>query len=165
MMSVLLRDRGLSKMEFYHTARDLREDITNLLLRDFGIKDKVRTEVVENNKKVTIIEEYPEWLISEFRTNIIRILRKLVMNITAGNTMYPLSDFELSVQRQYKTEAIINCEQLLQEIQFVADVLPIKLDKFIPYAERIEKEIALLKGWRKASNKLHQNKGGKEKKR
>ena len=41
-MSVLKNKRGLSKLEFYHTARKLREDITNLLLRDFGVRDKVR---------------------------------------------------------------------------------------------------------------------------
>jgi hypothetical protein len=151
-------------MEFYHTARGLREDITSLLLRDFGVKDKVRTEIEDGNRQITVIEEYPGWLVCSFRTNILDILRKLMMNITAGNTMYPVNEYELDIQRHYKTEAIIACEQLLQEIQFVADVLPLELNKLMPYAERIEKEIALLKGWRKASNKLKQCGGGERRK-
>jgi hypothetical protein len=51
-------------MEFYHTARQLREDITNMLLRDFGIRDKIRKIKTEDNKEVTIIEEYPAWIIT-----------------------------------------------------------------------------------------------------
>jgi hypothetical protein len=86
-------------MEFYHTARALREDLTNLLLRDFGVKDKVRTEIVDGNKQLTIIEEYPEWLISYFRGNILVILRDLMKNITSGNTMFPTNDHELEIQR------------------------------------------------------------------
>jgi hypothetical protein len=141
-------------MEFYHTAREIREDITNLLLRDFGVKDKIRSEIIDGNRKLTIIEEYPEWLIAYFRENILKILNNLISNVTAGNTIYPINEEELITRRQYQTESVINCEQLLQEIQFCADVLPVKLDKFMPFIERIDKEIALLKGWRKSSNKL-----------
>jgi hypothetical protein len=161
-LSVLLKDRGISRMEFWHTARDLREDITNLLLRDFGVKDKVRTEIVDGSKSVTIIEEYPEWLIAYFRKNMLDILRNLMKHITSANTIYPVNEYELNIQRHYKTMAITACEDLLQEMEFIADLLPVKLAKFLPYADRIEKEIALLKGWRKSSNKLRNTKGGKK---
>ena len=40
-MSVLKNKRSVSSMEFYHNAIMLRKEITLLLLRDFGIKDKV----------------------------------------------------------------------------------------------------------------------------
>jgi hypothetical protein len=153
-MSVLKNKRGLSKLEFYHTARKLREDVTNLLLRDFGIRDKVRKIKTEDNKEVTVIEEYPAWLIAEFRQNIMRILRNLMMNITAGNSIYPVNLEELQQRRRYQTEAIINCQQLLQEIQFCADVLPVELGKFLPYADTIDFEIKLLRGWRKANGQI-----------
>ncbi len=153
-MSVIKNKRSLSKLEFYHTARKLREDITNLLLRDFGIRDKVRRIKTEDNLEVTIIEGYPDWLIVEFRRNILRILHNLMMNITAGNTIYPTTPEEVSLRRQYQTGAIINCEQLLQEMQYCADILPVKLDKFLPFVDAIEFEIKLLKGWRKSTNEL-----------
>jgi hypothetical protein len=153
-VSVLKNKRGLSKLEFYHTARKLREDITNLLLRDFGVRDKVRKIKTEENLHVTIIEEYPEWLIVSFRQNIMNILRNLLMNITAGNTIYPVTLDELRIRRQYQSAAIINCEQLLQEMQYCADILPVKLEKFLIYVDNIELEIRLLKGWRKSDNWL-----------
>jgi hypothetical protein len=159
-MSVLLSNRGLSKMEFYHTAKALREETINFLLRDFGVKDKVRVEIVDGEKKISAIEGYPEWLLVYFRQNILAILHNMMSNITAGNTIYPVNENELTIRRQYQTEAIANCEQLIQEFQFCADTLPVKVEKFLPFIERLEKEILLLKGWRKSSNKLKMQKGG-----
>jgi hypothetical protein len=153
-MSVLKNKRGLSKLEFYHNGRKLREDITTMLLRDFGVRDKVRKVKTPENMEITVIEGYPEWLIETFRGNLIRILRDMIWNITAGNTIYPVSMDELRVRRQYQTAAIINCEQLLQEMQYCADVLPVKLEKFLPYVDKIEFEIKLLKGWRKANGEI-----------
>ena len=141
-------------MEFYHTARQLREDMTNLLLRDFGVRDKVRKIKTEDNKEVTIIEEYPEWLIVSFRQNIMNILRDLMMNITAANTIYPINLDELKMRRGFQNLAIIACEKLLQEMQYCADILPVKLAKFLPYVDKIEFEIRLLKGWRKSDNAI-----------
>jgi hypothetical protein len=153
-MSVLKNNRNLSKLEFYHNARTLREDMTNFLLRDFGVRDKVRKYKGEDNVQVTIIEEYPEWLITFFRESVIKLLRDLMMNITAGNTVYPVTMEELSERRRYQTLAIINCQQLLSEMTYCADVLPVELSKFLPYIDKISFEIKLLKGWRKSSNDL-----------
>ena len=89
---MLKSKRGLSKLEFYHNARKLRRDITNLLLRDFGVRDKIRKVKADDGKDVTIIEGYPDWLIDKFRDSIMRILRNLMMNITAGNTIYPTTE-------------------------------------------------------------------------
>lgn len=89
-MSVLKNKRSVSSLEFYHNAIMLRREITMLLLRDFGIKDKVRSvkslygvpgmepedeqkfrEIVEKYEmKATIIEEYPAWLIDTFRVDV-----------------------------------------------------------------------------------------------
>jgi hypothetical protein len=144
-------------MEFYHNARQLREDITKLLLRDFGIRDKIRKEKTDDNREVTIIEEYPAWLITYFRENILNILFNLTQNITAANTIYPVNEDEVRIRRQYQTDSISNCEQLLNEMQFCADVFPVKLEKFLPFVDKIGFEITLLKGWRKSNNKIQRN--------
>jgi hypothetical protein len=153
-LSVLKSKRSLSKLEFYHNARKLRKDITELLLRDFGVRDKVRKIKTEGSMELTIIEEFPNWLIIEFRRNILRILHNLMMNIAAGNTVYPTTPEEVVVRRQYQTAAIVNCEQLLQELMYCSDVLPIGLEKFMPFVDAVEFEIRLLKGWRKSTNKM-----------
>jgi len=146
-MSVLKNRRGLSKLEFYHTARKLRREVTSLLLRDFGVRDKVRKVKTESGEEVSVIEGYPDWLLENFRDSIMRLLRNLMLNITAGNSIYPINEAELLLRRQYQTAAIVNCEQLLQEMLYCEDVLPV-------HVEEIEFEIKLLKGWRKSNSKL-----------
>ena len=160
-MSVLKNKRSVSSLEFYHNAIMLRREITMLLLRDFGIKDKVRSvkslygvpgmepedeqkfrEIVEKYEmKATIIEEYPAWLIDK-------------MNITQANTIYPVCESEFYDRRNFQNHAIGNCEQLLQEMQYIISIIPVDAQKYIRYVETIEKEIALLKGWRKSDNKI-----------
>jgi hypothetical protein len=46
---------------------------------------------------------------------------------------------------------------LLQEMHYCEDILPVHVTKFLPYVESIEFEIKLLRGWRKANNKINKN--------
>jgi hypothetical protein len=78
----------------------------------------------------------------------------MMLNIIAANTIYPITFEELALRRRYQTGAIVNCEQLVQEIEYCEDILPLELKKFEPYHEAIAYEIKLLKGWRKANNKI-----------
>ena len=82
-MSILKRKRNVAKMEFYHNAIKLRISMTELLLRDFGLKDRRRNlefahevydmsdedlqeidEVLSAyNVKNSFIDRFPHWLI------------------------------------------------------------------------------------------------------
>jgi hypothetical protein len=146
--------QGLSSLEFYHNGRKLRKEMTVWLLRDFGVRDKVRIEKRQDAEPEKITEKYPEWLTAHLREKILLILHNMMMNITAANTIYPITPDELALRRRYQTGAIINCEQLVQEIEYCEDILPLEMKKFEPYFEMINYEIKLLKGWRKANNKI-----------
>jgi hypothetical protein len=158
-VSVLKNRRNLSKLEFYHNARNMRRELTALLLRDFGVHSR------KARKADTGEEGLYDELIDEFSRNIRLLLRNLMLNITAGNTIYPVNETELRLRRQYQTGAVINCEQLLQEMLYCEDVLPVKASVFEPYVERIEFEIKLLKGWRKSSNRLEEQIAAKERRK
>lgn len=182
-MSVLKNNRGVSELEFYHTAIKLRKELTQRLLRDFGVKtpenakaknfpgDELRVEIVKQWPKMEIffnkytrmqeelrtrdvVSEYPYWLVFRFRDEMMDTMKKLIDNIVAANTIYPIDEAELSTRRAYQTAAIANCEQLLQELQYIMEVLPIDVNKLLRYVDMIQKEIGLLKGWRKANAKI-----------
>ncbi len=172
-MSVPKSQRGQSAMEFYHNALTLRQEITALLLRDFGLKKKVRTvEILTkmynieptdeetllsilNKYKMnsSVIDEFPTWLITEFRSSILIILRDLSLNIRMANSIYIQSKEEYIERRLYWDKAIGNCQQLLSEMQFVVETLPVNAEKYMRYVGMIDKEITLLKGVRKSDNK------------
>lgn len=182
-MSVLKNNRGISELEFYRTAIKLRKEFTQRLLRDFGVKrpenakaknfpdDELREEIVKQWPKMEIffnkytrmqeelrtrdvVSEYPYWLVFRFRDEMMDLMKKLIDNIVSANTINPINEHELDVRRDYQTQAIANCEQLIQELQYIMEVLPVDVNKLLRYVETLEKEIALLKGWRKANAKI-----------
>jgi hypothetical protein len=162
-MSVIKNKRGLSKLEFYHNARKMRREITMLVLRDFGIHSRGKKFKEDTGSRQP--EEFYDELIAEFSKNIRLLLRNMMWNITAGNTIYPVNDAELQERRLYQDRAIIACEQLLQEMLYYEDVLPVKASKMLSYVEHIEFEIKLLKGWRKANSKIEERITGRKQKK
>ena len=169
-MSVLARKRTQSKYEFYTNAVRLRKEMTMLLLRDLGVKKLVRNLVIRTDKMEpqdadlllgvmekyefkTFPAEYPMWLIEKLRDSLWDILRDMHINITRAYTIFATNESEAKERRNAQNRAIADCESILQELQLAIDVLPIDAEKYMRYVDLIEKEIALLKGWRKADNK------------
>lgn len=172
-MSVLARKRSLSELEFYANAVKLRRDMTFLLLRDLGLKTIVRnmrinTKLMEaedaavfngivDKYQLKIVGEYPEWLINNLRTSIWNILRDLMLNITRAYTIWATCRAEAEERRIAQDRAIACCESLLKELELAVEVLPVDAEKYMRYVAMIDREIALLKGWRKSDNKKNKS--------
>ena len=186
-MSVPKHKRSESPMEFLHNALSLRREMTELLLRDFGVKSRVRKHLKEvrldepskeelewmkkrygmtgedcqridtiiNNATydVTELEQYPEWLISYFRSAIRRILENLLNNLYYANSIYITKEAEHTQRRGYLNQAIGNCYQLTSWMDYIRQTLPVDANKYERYLLRIQREIALIKGVRTADNK------------
>lgn len=132
-MGVLKNKRGESQMEFYHTATLARAELTRFVMNDDIVPKRWRPV---------------------FTFPIIEKVIALIDNITAANTIYPQSMHEYEMRRDYQNKAIIIVEQIIQLLQFMLSTLPVSADKFKPVTELLMKEGALLRGWRKADNKL-----------
>ena len=180
-MAVLKNERGISEMEAYNTAAKLRAELTKVLLRNFGIKTSTGrylgsfTEeeikvIAEKNSQIgkfihraykleeeletnEILREYPAWATEMLREKVITTLNNLVDHVVRANG-YPVNFHELEIRRDYQNAAIKDCEILLQDLQYAMQILPIDINKLLPYVDKIEFEIAVLKGWRKANGKI-----------
>ena len=174
-MAVLKNLRNLSEMEFYKNAIRMRVDLTNWLLRDFGVKRNPRSvnqviKTIDETDQKTIDEifakygkfpnhefesEYPEWFVDFEREVIIKILQELIENITSANSIYPSKEFlheEYGKRREFQNKAICNCYTLYQELQYITACFKTDVNKFVPFLESIEREVDLLKGWRQSDN-------------
>lgn len=171
-MSVIKNLRGLSNMEFYKNAIVLRRNLTSWMLRDFGTtRNKKSIQAVIKNiseSDKTVIDdifrkynqnpnsafqsEFPEWFVDFEKEVTIQLLHDLIANITSANSIYAVHDFEFDLRREFQDKAIINCYQLYQELQYVAESFKIDINKLIPILESIEREVDLLKGWRQSDN-------------
>ena len=169
-MSVLARDRSVSKLEFYHTALKLRKSMYFLAMRDFGTKDKVRDvqaltkgmEPQDADLLLGVLERYhirrvnmywPEWFIVRIRESICHEIDLFMQAIERAKSIWPQMRAEYEERRVSQDRAIGCLDSLLSTLTLAIDVLPIDADKFRVQVELIEKERALLKGWRKSDNK------------
>ena len=173
-IAVIKEKRSLSELEFYHNALKLDKEINQLLLKDFGIRDKIRElkyfcdikkldsedkemflKIVEKYKMdENIIESYPLWLIDYYRKCILDNMQDLFNNITEANSIYPINMKEWEDRRKYQTEAIANAQNLLLTMNRVINNLPVNANKIMRFVDMITLEAKLLRGWRKSGNKL-----------
>ena len=171
-MSVPVGKRKESKFEVIVHFYRMRKSITDLLLRDFGYSEKKSKkhlekmfgcksydELSDDQKHHYKIrksrhESFEIWYIQDRRDCIMDCLRNIQEYITVANSTYPEYMEELIERRIYQDKAIGQCYRLLQELQYTMETLPVNINKYIPFADSIEREIALLKKWRKSDNKF-----------
>ena len=173
-LSVIKEKRSLSELEFYHNALKLDKELNQLLLKDFGIRDKVRElkyfcdikkldsedkemflKIVEKYKMdENIIESYPLWLIDYYRKCILDDMQELFKNITEANSIYAINIQEWEERRRYQTKAIANVQNLSLTMNRIIHNLPVNANKMMRFVDMIATEDKLLRGWRKGGNKL-----------
>ena len=100
---------------------------------------------------------FEEWFISYQRDVIMHCITEATNYIFMANSIYPSIPEELTERRICQDKAIGQCFRLLQEIQYTIEILPINIEKYVRFIDGINKEISLLKGWRKSDNKFKKN--------
>lgn len=160
-MSVLVINRDLSELEYYHQANELYKDMTQLLLRNFGIKTKKKGLAISSTEKAAVIaafpymeeaflrmdqleaaatlREYSGWLINHYRQHILSRLESLLDNISDAYRS------KGERRKAFRRKALNDYEKLIQLLQRVMTVLPVDVNKLIPYVDRIDRIIELLK--------------------
>lgn len=171
-VSVLKSKRKPSQFEVFHHLNKMRKEVTDLLLRDFGYDldkavKKVETtfggrpyEELSPDEKVRyekLIEKntaFAEWFIADERKVIVDCLRNITEEVYVANSIYPTYREELIERRVHQDRAVGQCYRLTQELQYAIETLPVDVNKYLRFAEMIQTEINLLKGWRKSDNKF-----------
>lgn len=171
-MSVVKRKRKESPFEVFHHLTKMRKDITDLLLRDFGYSNEkfqkkmekwyggkppdqltdAQKQNIERQKRRA--EAFDEWFISQERNTIISCLHGINEHVYTANSIYPTCIEELKERRIHQDLAIGQCYRLVQELQYSIETLPVDVNVYLRFSEQIQKEIDLIKGWRKSDNKF-----------
>lgn len=132
MSNVLMRKRSISELEFWKNGSEIRAALTRFLMNENNVPKRWRPV---------------------FTFSGIDLARRLMEEVTAANTIYPTNTDELAQRRLHQTEAIVVCEQIVQHLQWLVDTLPVKVVSMEVMVELLNKEVALLKAWRK-TNKI-----------
>lgn len=171
-MAVLKSKRKASQFEVFHHFYEVRREITDLLLRDFGYdseKAKERTAKAFGGKRFDELtpdeqaryakakaksKAFDDWFIEDERKCIVDCLREITKEVFMANSIYPANAAELIERRLCQDRAIGQCYRLTQELQYAIETLPVDVNKYLRFADMIQTEIELIKGWRKADNKF-----------
>lgn len=171
-VSVVKSKRKQSQFEVFHHLVKMRKEVTDLLLRNFSFdKDKaakntaktfggkayeeLSQEERERYEKLTKRNAaFAEWFIIDERKVIIDCIRAITEETFVANSIYPTCTEELIERRLHQDRAIGQCYRLTQELQYAIETLPVDVNKYLRFADMIQTEINLLKGWRKADNKF-----------
>ncbi len=171
-MSVLKAKRKSSQFEVFHHFYKTRKEITDLLLRDFGYdleraekrvaklfggkpyEELTPGEKVRYDKLKAKNEAFDNWFIEDERKCIVDCLREITKEVFTANSIYPTVMEELVERRLCQDRAIGQCYRLTQELQYAIETLPVDVNKYLRFADMIQTEINLIKGWRKSDNKF-----------
>lgn len=171
-MSVLKAKRKSSQFEVFHHFYKTRKEITDLLLRDFGYdleraekrvaklfggkpyEELTPEEKVRYDKLKAKNEAFDNWFIEDERKCIVDCLREITKEVFTANSIYPTVMEELVERRLCQDRAIGQCYRLTQELQYAIGTLPVDVNKYLRFADMIQTEINLIKGWRKSDNKF-----------
>lgn len=128
-MSVLLGDRKESKFEAITYSIELHDMLILLMQRGFGVKDVdsfVRKKYAYGEISEENFAKYRE-LMRSFKSKVNQCASLITSNVRA---------------------AIVNCEQLINELQRVVEIFDVDLNLYNRYVKAIDREIGLIKRWR-----------------
>ena len=91
---------------------------------------------------------------TNFKNRIDQLASQLTSNVRAANSTYPTSMREYEQRRDYQNNAIINCEQILKELQRIVEIFEVDVNTYGRYVNAIDREIGLIKKWRQRDNKI-----------
>ena len=155
-MSVKVCDRSLSKLEVVYQATVIREELHDLCLRNFAIKDVdmiVRKKIAFRIDPVANLDKY--LLILHDAKHLINYLADdLLLSTRTANRQNMNSLKRCEKRLEYQEKALDDCEMIIAKLQDVASMFLVDINKFRPCIEAIDRECTLLKGWIKHTNKV-----------
>ena len=172
-MSVPVHKRTQSKLEFFNNFYKMYDTIVFYLLKDFGVKGvckdlkaftygaKMTRDDAETfgqlcqTYDIGVELSYPLWMLEYYRTEVLTTLHYILNSIVFANTIYPNTEFEFNERKKHQWDAIHGCEYLLQLFQRIITILPVNAEKYTVIVEMICREIDLLRGWKKSTNKTY----------
>ncbi len=133
-MSVLKSKRELSEMQFFQTAVDIQNELIKFCMNENNIPKRYRFVFA-----MPIIEEG----------------QKLVENIVNANTIYPHTNEEVIMRRNYQTEANANCEKILQKLQSLRQTLGADSAQLKIIVGKVLEEKGYITAWKKSDNQRY----------
>lgn len=140
-MTVPKSKRNKSRFEVFHNMQAVQKELILYLMDDFGI-----------TRNTNLGEA--QFLDLKFQ-RVINLCSDIVGDLHRANDLFVTNMMEYGQRRLYQDKAIANCDVLKQELQSVIDVISgLNINKYKISIKLIDRELVLIKSWRKADIRL-----------
>lgn len=169
MSSIPKSKRSESKLEALHRAYELRRRITAELMLTFGYSQRkleahIRkmTDFVqdpEEREKMSkaireVQDNFNSWFIQRERDRVADFSQGISEHLRAANSIWPTNIPECEERRLEMDRAIVACEKLQDELQYIAETLPADKNKYMNIVLEVKAEEDMIKALRKADNRF-----------
>lgn len=161
--------RSESELEALHKAYEIRRRITAELILTFGYSQRKleahvqrmtsfvqdadeREELCKVIRKVQ--EDFASWFIMRERDRVADFCQGITEHLRAANTIYPQNLAEFQERRLELDRALICCNKLQDELQYLAETLPADKNKFMNIVLEVQSEYETIKRFRQSDNRF-----------
>ncbi len=175
-MSVVKSRRSPHNFETPRKLRQIRKAITEMGINGFGYdKERYEARIQKFADSITNFERKDEIVASmreknkAYYSNFLHeeivitrdIMRKVICEFEIGNSIWPsglAKVAEFRERRVHLDECIGWLHAIKQELQYIAEILPVDKNKYANISNEIEQAINMVKGVRRDANKFLKNK-------
>ena len=161
--------RSESKLEALHRAYALRRRITAELMATVGYSQK---QLEAHIQKMTSFMQTPEeremmgkvirevednfssWFIKRERDRVADFCQGITEHLRAANTIWPTNLSEFEERRLEMDRALICCNKLQDELQYIAETLPADKNKYMNIVLEVQAEFDIIKKLRQSDNRF-----------
>ena len=169
MSNIPKNKRSESKLEALHRAYDLRRKITAELMSTFGYSQKrleahiqKMTSYVQNPEEREemskiireVQEDFDSWFIMRERDRVADFCQGITEHLRAANTLWPTNVSEFEERRLEMDRALVCCNKLQDELQYIAETLPADKNKYMNIVLEIQSEYEVIKKLRQSDNRF-----------
>ena len=162
-----------SKLDAFTEAVKLRHIITQMILRNFGLRRDKFTALIDKNtrekypelkgliakvdryqnevEKARLLTEYDDYFIQYVRKNLFKYSSALVADIAAANEIKCATADEYRKRILLTDDAIGDIAKIRQEVLFIEEFFNIDLNRYMQYSEQLEFTQGYLYRWKKST--------------
>lgn len=154
-MSVPKSRRTPSRFEVLYNAEKLRDELTSLILRSFGVYSrngilrKKYSEFVKNSKN----EEYIDLMIQGYKDRLFNSYRFIEIYLYQAKSIYPSTKGKLDLRIYCQNKALLSCIETKTTLGSIAKVFNVDLNYFKQPVDLLNKEIKLIKAWQQSDSR------------
>ena len=161
--------RAHSNPEAHHKALDIRRMIANELLASFAYSEKkLEAAIQEQTKHIqdpehkaevaqairSLEEDFACWFIKRHRDRVDDLACAIAQHIRAANTIWPSYRVEYLDRRDELNQALKCCNQLQDELQYIAEALPADKNRYMNIVLEVEALFNMIKALRQSDNRF-----------